>query len=169
MSTVLDLYAFQDEAHLAGSMAMDLGRVHERLNMPLHNSTVLFHLLQGSMEEIARYKEELPARTEELKQVIHHIEEIEAHLDEVKIQHSDAELLKSEFAWIAKMLKHACRRGIWVAGKLTGEEDQKLRQQLLKDADLLMKEHEKIWQARNRPGGFKDSLARLDKIRNSYL
>ena len=169
MPAILDLYAFQDEAHLAGNMAMDLGRVHEGLNMPLHNSTVLFHLLQGSLEEITKYKDELPARAEELKQVIQHIEEIESHLDELKIQSSDAELLRSEFAWISRILKHACLRGIWAAGKLTGEEDQELSQHLLEDADLLMEDYEKIWQARNRSGGFKDSLARLEKMRESYL
>ena len=136
--------------------------------MPLHNSTVLFQLLQGSLEEIAKYKDELPARAEELRAVIRRIEEIETNLDELKIQRSDANLLVSEFAWIARMLKHACWRGIWVAGKLTGEEDQKLRQYLLEDTDLLMKEHEKIWLARNRPGGFKDSLARLEKMQESY-
>jgi hypothetical protein len=31
-----------------------------------------------------------------------------------------------------------------------------------------MKEHENIWLARNRPGGLKDSLARLKKMRESY-
>jgi hypothetical protein len=137
--------------------------------MPLHNSTVLFHLLQGSLEEIAKYKDELPVRNEELRQVIHRIEEIEAHLGELKIQSGDADLLKSELAWICRMLKHACWRGIWAAGRLTGEEDQELSQQLVKDADLLMKDHERIWLARNRPGGFKDSLARLEKLRESYL
>ena len=168
MSTILDLYAFQDEAHLAGNVAMDLGRVHERLNMLLPNSTILFHLLQSSLEEIAQYKDELPARTEELKQVVQQIEEIEAHLNDLKIQRSDAALLKGEFAWICGMLKHACWRGIWAAGKLTGKEDQVLREQLFEDAGLLMKEHENIWLARNRPGGLKDSLARLKKMRESY-
>ena len=104
-----------------------------------------------------------------MKQVIQRIEEIEAQLDELKIQRSDAGLLKREFAWIARMLKHACWRGTWAAGKLTGEEDQELRIHLLEDADLLMKDHEKIWLARNRPGGFKDSRARLEKMRESYL
>jgi hypothetical protein len=148
---------------------MELGRVHEGLNMPLHNSTVLFHLLQGSLEEIAKYKDELPARTQELRQVIQRIEEIESQLDDLNIQRSDAELLKSEFAWIARMLKHACWRGIWAAGKLAGEEDQELSQHLVEDANLLRKDHERIWLARNRPGGFKDSLARLEKMRESYL
>jgi hypothetical protein len=168
MPGILDRFAFQDEAHLAGSLALDLGRVHETLNMPLHNSTVLFRLLQGSLEEIAKYKDDLPARTEELKQVFQRVEEIESHLVELKIQRSDADLLKREFAWIARMLKHACWRGIWAAGKLTGEEDQALRLSLSEDAGWLMKEHENIWLARNRPGGFKDSLARLEKMRESY-
>jgi len=169
MPTILDLFAFQDEAHLAGSMVMDLGRVHERLNMPLHNSTILFHLLQGSLEEIAKYKDDLPARADELKQVFQRVEAIEAQMDKLKIQRSDADLLKREFAWVSRMLKHACWRGTWAAGKITGEEDQELSLHLLEEADLLMKDHEKIWLARNRPGGFKDSRARLEKMRESYL
>ena len=168
MPTILDLYAFQDEAYLTGSVVMDLGRVHEFVNISTLNSTILFHLLQASPEKIAEYGDDLPERAKELRNVIQRIDDIMPNLDELKIQTSDAILLKSEFAWIAGMLRHACWRGIWATGKLTGEEDQALRQHLLEDADQLIKDFDNLWHSRNRPGGFKDSLARIEEMRKSY-
>jgi len=168
MPTLLDLFAFQDEAHLTGSVVMDLGQVHELVNFSSPNSTILFRILQASPEEIAKYGDNLTERTKELNHASQRIDEIKANLDGLKIQSNKADLLKSELSWIAGMLKHACRRGIWVAGKFAGEEDQELRQYLLEDADLLMKDYDNIWHSRNRTGGFKDSLARIEEMQKSY-
>lgn len=166
--TLLDLFVFQDDAGLTGTIITNLGRVHELVNLPQHNATILFHILQSSPEKIAELGVNQSEQVEELKRVSQRIDDIVGNLNGLKIQNSKADLLKSELAWIAGMLKHACWRGIWVARKFAGEDDQDLKQHLIEDAGQLMEDHAKIWHARNRPGGFKDSLGRIEEMRKSY-
>ena len=66
------------------------------------------------------------------------------------------------------MLRHACRRIQWVLGKTNGQEESGLREELDADAGALMAEYEVLWDARNRPGGFRESLERMKRMRNDY-
>ena len=85
------------------------------------------------------------------------------------MQRDDCDLIRLEFEWAADMLRHACRRGIWAVGKGQGHEDNALRNQLAEDAQSLIAEYKQIWHARNRPGGFKESSERMEKLHSVYL
>ncbi len=78
------------------------------------------------------------------------------------------DIIRREFTWAADMLRHACRRGIWALDRAQEQEDTNLRQQLAQEAVHLLAEHQEIWLARDRPGGFKDSQARLEKVSGDY-
>jgi len=84
-------------------------------------------------------------------------------------QHPGRELIRREYAWAADMLRHGARRGIWMLGKLDGAEDVALRAALVADAERLMAEYRDLWHARSRPGGFAESVARMEKMRGDYL
>jgi len=96
------------------------------------------------------------------------IDEIASILPLCKMIGADADLIQDEFAWAAGMLRHACWRSIWSLQKAQGIEDGALRQKLKTDAASLLDQHRVIWHARNRPGGFTDSQARLQKMANAY-
>jgi hypothetical protein len=102
-----------------------------------------------------------------LQATLARIDEIMTGLLHAKMQRDDADLIEQEFAWAADMLRHACRRGIWVLDKAGDTED--LRRRLADDAEALLAGYKSIWHARNRPGGFKDSYARLETMRGHYL
>ncbi len=165
----LDDYAFQDHARLMGGIAAGLGRVHEPLALQPPNATILFRILQATTEDIAAHIVDSPERVGELKSALEHIDETVAPIGEVQIQRPDADLLVREFLWVAGMLRHACWRGIWAAGKCSGEEDQHLRRHLAEEAGGLREEFEYLWHARNRPGGFTDSVSRLERMRSDYV
>jgi hypothetical protein len=78
-------------------------------------------------------------------------------------------LIRREFTWAADMLRHGARRGIWMLGKLDGREDAALRAALAADAGRLIAEYRELWHARSRPGGFRESVGRMAKIREDYL
>jgi hexosaminidase len=78
-------------------------------------------------------------------------------------------LIKREFTWGANMLRHACWRAIWMLGLERDAGSDPLRQWLLQEADKLLPEFAAIWRARNREGGFANSMARLEKMRADYL
>jgi hypothetical protein len=77
-------------------------------------------------------------------------------LDSAQMDLPDAELIKSEFANAAAMLRHACRRGKWILDTST-----KNKSDLTDERTAIIDSHRRCWLARNRPGGLEDSVARL--------
>jgi hexosaminidase len=104
-----------------------------------------------------------------LQKTLVYINQITSSLADAQPNLPDADLLRREFSWAADMLRHACRRGMWVIRKGQNKEDTSLRQQLAEEADRLIAEYREIWLARNRVGGLKDSLARMEKMRRDYV
>jgi hexosaminidase len=80
---------------------------------------------------------------------------------------ADAYLVQREYAWVADMMRHACRRGIWaLAGARSHSPDST---GLTEDGDRLIAEYRSLWLARSRPGGLADSVGRLARMRQDYL
>jgi hexosaminidase len=161
----ISTYAFRDPSGTMGRFAYDLGNTYQEPGVSVHNASILFRILQASPEEIAE-KEGLSV--DGLRKALEFIDGVMDTASEARLERSDADLIHREFAWVADMLRHACRRGIWALGKAAGGEDAALRQDLADDARRLMEEFREIWHARNRPGGFKDSLARMERVCADY-
>ncbi len=168
---LLDQYAFRDEAGVMGQLAYDLGNAYQVGDIQFPNSSTLFQVLQVPLEQLLDYiktHELSAALSGQMQDTLAHIDATMARLPEAQIQRQDAELLQREFTWAADMLRHACHRGVWIAGCVDEQEDVELRQRLGQDVERLLSEHRAIWHARNRPGGFAESQARLEKVRQSY-
>ena len=150
-----------------GTLVYDLGNVYHKTGIQLHNTTSLFQILQASPEDMSRYYPDQDP-TQQMKETLDAIDAIMAPLAEAQMQRPDADLIRQEFSWAADMLRHACHRAIWVWSQMDGDEDRTLKQRLLSDAQELIAAYKRIWHARNRPGGFVDSVARMEKMRNSY-
>jgi hexosaminidase len=75
----------------------------------------------------------------------------------------DADLVRREFANTIRLMQHACRRGSLAINRRT---DGKL--DLARDMQEIITEYEKLWLARNRPGGLIDSVARLRRTMADY-
>ncbi len=160
----LDLFIFHDDAEVMGNLVYELGNVYQTPGVLIPNNSVLFWILQATPEEIRAKAENWDDdKTEGLYKTVTQIETIITELPSTRMRGSDAELIKREFQWIADMLTHACHRALWALGA----EDERVIE-LAANAKRLLSEHEYIWQARNRPGGFVDSQARLEKTAQDY-
>jgi hypothetical protein len=91
------------------------------------------------------------------------IDGVMAGLDGIEMNRADADLIKQEYGWTADMLRHAVHRANWMMAGATTPAPE-----LTSEADRLIAEYEAIWHARNRPGGFVDSVTKMGKIRQSY-
>ena len=152
-----------------GQLAYDLGNAYREAGVTIHNSSLLFWLLQNSPEEMKQLEERLQPdqelNAERLRQTRAYIDRVMAPLAEAEMQDPEAGLIQREFTWAADMLRHACQRGIW----MLGQTDTTLAQSLGPEADRLIAEFQEIWSARNRPGGFRESVARMEKIKQTSL
>ena len=162
---VLNRYAFQDRAEIMGKIAYHLGNAYQQPGVHVFNGSILFRILQWTPEEIAQYK----GLTEEgLRRTVEYIDHVMADLEKADMARQDADLIRREYTWAADMLRHGAKRGIWALSKAAGREDVRLRRDLAREASRLMTEFREIWHARNRPGGFKDSLARMERMAAHY-
>jgi hypothetical protein len=91
------------------------------------------------------------------------VEQAIGGLDRSAMDRKDAELIKDEVRNGAAMLVHGCRRGRWRLGAESMSVDE-----LVADMQGIVAEHERLWLARNRPGGLPDSIERLTKSIDGY-
>ena len=172
IAAALDAFVFHDEAGEMGRLAHDLGNVYQEIGVFSGNASALFNVLQMTPSKIAGYINPINDKTDLIRRVeatLQRIDEITDCLPKARMRRVDAGLVAAEFAWAADLLRHACRRSLWAVDISRGSENLTVRHQLLADADRLIAEHASIWHARNRSGGFKDSVARFQQMRDDYV
>ncbi|MFN2107569.1 MAG: glycoside hydrolase, partial [Candidatus Promineifilaceae bacterium] len=168
ITTAVSRYAFRDSAEIVGRLAYDLGNVYEASNIRLHNGTILFYVLQTRPDELGKLRKNVLAgdlyERENYTRMRARIEEVMAPLAEAQMNRPDADLLRTEFTWAADMLRHACDRALWLLdGAPTPNEN------LAAQAQELIDRYQTVWLARNRIGGFRESVARMEAMRADYL
>jgi hexosaminidase len=168
------LHAFGDPAGTLGQVAYDLGNVYTKVGIEPHNSSVLFWIMQSSLDDLAaasgpfgsRFAEVAPER---LRAASDAVDEAMAPLgagSELGSGGPEASLVEAEFTNTARLLRHACRRGLLALG---AESDRDAaRSDLATDLDVITEEYRRIWLLRNRPGGLDDSVGRLEALRMEY-
>ncbi|HZC26443.1 MAG TPA: glycoside hydrolase, partial [Actinopolymorphaceae bacterium] len=164
-------HAFKDPSGSLGTLAYDLGNVYTKLGHEPHNSSVLFWILQASMEQLTGEGAGVGPRLgditpDTLRLAEAAIDEALPLLDAAECGAPDAELIAAEFRHTARMLRHACRRGLLAVGAV--EDTDPVRRELAADLEELITEYRRLWLLRNRPGGLGDSVGRLEALRADY-
>jgi hypothetical protein len=179
IAQAISAYAFRDPTAAMGRVAYDLGDVYRAGGFEPHNMSALFWILQkpvGATLAVAppsgcpSFGEISPAALDWRSLALRWQEAIDramAPLAQARIARPDADLIRREFSHAARLMRHACQRGrLMLEADPTKAAD--LRQELGHDADELIQEFRSLWLARSRPGGLKDSVARMEKMRQDY-
>ncbi len=163
----LDLHAFRDRGGQAGIAVADLGDAYLHTGADSANGSALFFAL------IFAHKPPAQRRTggmtaRHLEYTLEHIEHTVAPLGAARMERPDADLIQSEFAWVAGALRLAC--GLAEA-RLEAGNDQPLsalpaaiKGDLSRQLNALIEQHREIWLGRNRPGGQGSSASRLRHV-----
>jgi hypothetical protein len=160
----LSRYAFGDPSGVLGRIAFDLGNAYQESGVALFNATVFFQVLHEPGPRIIAI-EGLNAAG--LGRALAAVDAVMARWPASRSRRPDAALVAREYAWVADMMRHACRRGLWaLAGARPGTTDAAA---LAEDAARLIGEYRDLWLARCRPGGLADSAGRLVRMRQDYL
>ncbi|MBA3470009.1 MAG: family 20 glycosylhydrolase [Herpetosiphonaceae bacterium] len=158
---LLDTHVLRDQTGLVGRILYDLGDVYRQIGPKLHNSSVLFLVLQAPLDKVGTHA---GLTLDGLQQASARIADILEPLDEARLQRPDAALIERELRWAGGLLQHACARATWV---LEGQPEA-ARAMLARQAAELIAEHSVIWLARNRRGGLVDSQQHLLKLQQDY-
>lgn len=170
IATAVGRYAFDDPSGALGRIAHDLGNAYLKTGVDVHNATVLARMLQTTYAQFVANRQRYPNFTAEgLLAAVAEVDAVMARWPAAASRRPDADLIRREYAWAADMLRHGARRGVWMLGKADGQEDAALRVALAADAERLMAEYRELWHARSRPGGYAESVGRMEKMRGDYL
>jgi hypothetical protein len=161
IARVTSVYAFEDPSGSMGRAAYDLGNIYRAVGIEPSNSSALFWLLHDPVGRSRDFKETIPVDT--LKHTLDAIDQAIAPIARAQSTRPDAALINDEFQLTTRMLRHAVRRALLAHGV-----NEVNSADLNSDLQSIMEEYQRIWLSRNRPGGLKDSLARLERSRQDY-
>jgi hypothetical protein len=170
MARALDAHVFRDRASALGGIAHDLGNVYRETGVLVKNASVLALLLlfpERPMEE-GRLK---GLTVEGLERAEARAAELASKLHEARCDRDDAEDLRAEFALGADLARHGCRLGIARLAAPGGEVTAIPggdRTALAADLSRIVPEYERVWRRRNREGGLRDSVGRLERLLRLY-
>jgi hexosaminidase len=157
----ISLHAFDDPTGSLGQVAYDLGNVYLAPGIVPPNSSWLFWILQWPLDEVRKIMNGL--NVEMLDKIWKAIDDAVIPLGKARSTRPDKELIHQEFRLAERILRHAVMRARLAAGR----EDIKPAA-LYVDMKAITDEYKSIWLERNRPGGLRDSVARLEKARSDY-
>ncbi len=171
---MLDVQVFQDAAGVMGGLALDLGNAYLKCGHQMANASVLFRLLN----EVPDCPIPEAVTGETLSGTMGWLDGVMGRHSGTSMKCKDASLIADEFKNAARMLRHACERGIVLlqdrpmlplsrGGEDRGEGVSRSR--LAKDVGIILSEHRRLWLARNRPGGLPDSVKRLELRQKEYV
>ena len=143
----LDLHVFRDRARVMGTLVRDLGNAYRRAGGRLHNASHLFTILRQPAG--TALPESVSLRS--LGDTRMFIEAAAEPLDQARMDRPDATLIHDELANTVRLLLLACDRGLDQSGR-TGPAPE---------AQAILTEYRRLWLARNRPGGLRDSAGSL--------
>jgi hexosaminidase len=151
-----DRFVFRDSAGIMGRVAYDLGNVYKAAGKMLPNNSILIRVLMND----PMVPEHLSGMTRENYDAAEAaIRSAIATIDQAKMDRPDAALVKREFKNNAEMAILACRLGRRRIDP-ESEDAPTINDQLR----AIVAEHRNVWLSRNRPGGLKDSTARLERL-----
>ena len=149
LAQALDLHVYRDKAGIMGKLSLELGSVYRLAGDRLHNASHLFHILRAPPGS------KLPGSVtmQTLEETRRAVEAAAAPLDSARMDRPDAALVHDEFANTVRLLLLACDRGL----------DRELSRESGREHDpaAILAEYERLWLARNRPGGLAESSGAL--------
>ena len=163
----LDLHAFRDRAGQAGVAVADLGDAYLHTGADAANGSALFFALIFAHKPPAERRGS-GMTTQCLDRTLEHIELAVAPLTAARMERPDAHLIQQELAWVADVLRFACRL---TSARLKIGDDQPLsalpgtvKGELSRRLGALTEQHREIWLGRNRLGGLDNSASKLRHV-----
>ena len=170
-AAAVSAHAFRDWTGAMGRVAYELGNVyHGPLAVP--NGSLLFWTLQLSFDKLLSFADRRgPGSPENLQEAfadaLPAIDRAIAPLADARMDGPDAPLIKRELELTARLLRHAARRGL-LAAEDPSIDLSATRRELADDMRQIIHAYGDIWLQRNRLGGLRDSVARLEQATADY-
>jgi len=158
-------HAFRDLSGSMGQVSYDLGNIYKEIGFEPFSSSALFWILIWPHVKSDAFPEYSKANFENVEERVNRALE---PLANASMERPDADLIKEEFLWTALIMRHACKRGELLKKAKEREDLEQVMQDLDYEMERIITDFTSIWLCRNRPGGLKESVKRLEMARELY-
>ena len=158
VAAMLDHGWFGDEASVMGDALLALANVYLMVPPLVANRSQVFSLVRATEAEVAGSG----IRVESVKQAAEKVASVQASLSGARPSGEEGRLVLEELRATAGWMQLACARGLRIleqgpGGCMEGEWVEVLAG--------LLNAHKQLWHARNRSGGFAESVASLEGVK----
>jgi|TARA_B100000315_G_scaffold220344_1_gene222930 hypothetical protein len=143
---------FADSAGRTGRICWELGKVLELAPSRIRNATIFNQLLFWDMQSSPTYMNGIT--TAQLKKCLRKLSSLDTQLQRADPGCDDGAMVKAELHNAIAMASHGVDRYLIYHGKIRSKKP-------VADLRRIISRHDELWLARNRPGGLKESSARL--------
>ena len=157
-------HAFRDRSGIMGDVAYNLGNVYKLVGFEPFCSSALFWILLWPQVKSNLFPEFPKA---DFQAVNSAIEQAMMPITHTSLEGMDAGIILDEYQLTARILRHACQRGLLLKNDLDSDMG-KFKHMLDADMREIIKEYKRIWLMRNRTGGLNESIKRLEAKRIIY-
>jgi hypothetical protein len=149
-AAMLDRFFFSSEGKGLGRLFIQAGKIHERLPV-VPNYSAFGRLLEYTPgeERIIKFMDKVTPSS--LDECITELNTVLGNSLLVRSAASDVNLIMDELRNNVRMTLFSCWKGLDLLGRGIDQNFKK------KEADLILKEHKRLWLARNRSGGLDES------------
>ena len=169
VAAALDLHCYDDAAGELGAALVRLGDSHLELTPQVGNvASSVLHLYYPQLQ-IGRGP--LAGRdAAEYAAIEATLDDVDRRLELARPRRADGALVVAELRNAIALVRILCRDA---RARLAGDGSlasvpEAIRLTLADDLDDVIAAHATLWHARNRPGGFVDSVAHLTRLRRAY-
>lgn len=164
LAGALDRFVFRDRAGVTGRALLALGDAHLAAGISTPNASVFGRAMLTRLADIPKLKGATPAGW---RRALEAVNGAAAPLGRARLEAPDGAVVRRELAAAVRIALHACRRALLAHG-LPARRALAERRALRADLGGIMRDHRDVWLARNRPGGFRESVARFGTARRDY-
>jgi hypothetical protein len=161
LARALSLHAFDDPSGETGRLACDLGNAYTVNGAKTRNGSLLQQLYFLPLDNDWPMQRVRPGGFEETSEAL---ASLETQLDPSRMRRPDATLIASEYRTAIALASIGAAIGAAKHARATGATAARLRprwRRVARRLEAVIPEYERMWLARNRPGGLRDSVWRL--------
>jgi len=169
VAAALDLHCYDDKAGELGAALVRLGDTHRELTAQVGNvAASVLHLYYPQLQ-LGRGPLR-GVRAAEYEAIEATLADVDDRLDLARPRRSDGALVIAELRNAIALVQILCRDA---RARLAGDGSlasltEPVRTGLARELDGVIEAHDTLWHARNRPGGFAESVAHLTRVRRAY-
>ncbi|MCQ6564015.1 beta-N-acetylhexosaminidase [Paenibacillus mendelii] len=168
----LDRFVFLDRNHKMGKFALELGNYYLEEKESFFDGssiyrTLYYHQLSDTNHDLDRLQLP-PIEIEEYERVDNYVRRLLGVLEQTDLLCDDAELIRAEYKNAIALILHGARLGQFKYASFTEVERKQELTDMLHDINSIMSDYEHVWLSRNRSGGMKESLIKLERLASEY-